>query len=77
MANPITGSLDGSEQFDQELQAVLAPPGQLYRMETTSVDIDDGTAQGASELPNPSAAAATLGPDASSNPQPGSKGEDK
>ena len=70
-------SAEGADSFDQELNAVLAPPGHLYRMNTTSVDIDDGSAQGASALPTPSAAAASLGKDVPASPPEDSKGEDK
>ena len=79
----VIGSLDGSESFDQELQAVIAPPGALYRMDTTSVDLDQGQAQNVSATPaagNPT----TLGQDvpaakteAEASPSPDAKDVDK
>ena len=68
-----TGSMDCSEQFDQELQAVLAPPGQLCRMNTASVDIDQGVSQNASAAPQPSGEAAPHGPQPSASPPQESK----
>ena len=62
MAEHVVGSLDGSESFDQELQAVIAPPGALYRMDTTSVDLSQGQSPEASATPG--AAAAAAGPEA-------------